>query len=135
MRTLSLILLAGLLVACSDSTTAPQPEPGPVHVRIEQASQRQTSATRYEVTAALRNHGGLGYFSLEFWSLPTSPTGQHRHWGTTEAVQVSAGYGETLTYRVETSGSHIGWIVVRVRDSGSAAWKESQCYSLGSACP
>lgn len=135
MRILPVILLAGLLAACGDSTTEPQPDPGPVHVRIEQASQRQTSATRYEVTAALRNHGGPGHFSLEFWSLRSSPTGQHRHWGTTEGVEVGAGYGETLTYAVETSGSSVGWIVVRVRDPGSAAWRESQCYSLGSACP
>jgi hypothetical protein len=81
------------------------------------------------VTVHLRNTGGPGAFTIEAWGLPHTPNGDDSYFGRTEAVEVAAGYDETVSWEFTTGTtpgfSFINWLLVFSRDQGSAQYRQT----------
>jgi hypothetical protein len=117
-------LMALALGGCSSDTTDPGNN-GPANIAVVSAQVTQSNDVQEVVSVHLTNSGGPGAFKLEFWGIPHSPNGPDSFYGETEAVEVAAGYDETVSYTVSGSNVLVGWLYVDMRDQGSAAYRQS----------
>jgi len=141
------VLLCLSVSGCSgpDPLVAPYDSPGtapnniPASVVAVAASVRRVRVDIDEVTVQLRNNGGTGVFTIEFWGVRNSPLGPHILWGASESVAVQSGFTQTLTYRVPVNDSpDVDWVIAKTRQPDSTTFVQSSCFLITTAfqaCP
>lgn len=125
MNRTAIAIVAFALTACSGGT-----EPQPVaetSVTIANASRQSPTPTSDRITLTATNSGGPGSYKLEFWSWNLNEiNGPDRLIAATEAVTVTTGYRETVTWTVTRSGyAPTERVVVLSRSQNSAIYRET----------
>lgn len=105
----------------------PPPPPAPANVKVV-----STAPGNGCVVVHLHNDGGPGAFKISFYGLPTTPNGSDTFFGTTEGVEVAAGYDESPCYTVQTSPTDppLSYLLVFSRDQGSAKYRQTDRYDV-----
>jgi predicted small lipoprotein YifL len=138
-RHLFRIVLMGALAACGgDGPVDPPPPPADARIVVTSGTVQWVTAKTDRIELSLQNTGGPGFFKVEFWGLRTSPTGSHRLFATTEAVEVQASYRENVVYNIPVSSApDTDWVIVYSRNPGTAVYRQTDCHRFNgnSTCP
>lgn len=104
----------------------------PISVAILSASQVAVDIAVNRVTVSLRNNGGSGFYRLEFWAIPNVANGPNRLLATTEPIDVTAGYQETLSWHVPVGSvqGKVYWILALSRPSGSGQYVQTSRFNF-----
>src|SRR5688500_2503823 len=134
--------------ACSGSDgTGPRDDGGsvsppadlPASVVAVSASVRRVRVDIDEVTVQLRNNGGPGVFTIEFWGVRNAPFSQHILWGSSESLAVQGGFTQNLTYRVPVNDSpDVDWVITKTRQPDGVTFVQNSCFlitALLEVCP
>lgn len=84
------------ILACGDSDSPASPS-APPQLVIRNAI-HDAFPNRGFVTLTLENTGGPGTYRIDFWAWPNVPNGSYRFLGSPPAVDVEAGYRESLVW-------------------------------------
>jgi len=124
------VATALLLMGCgADGPTSPA---GPPDVRVVEASMAslgtQNGTPVYSLTATVENRGGNGFWRAEIWANAATPGGANTLLGTSNEYEAVAGSMQTVTWEVAPAAPAA--IVVQVRDTEAAEWRESHRHDL-----
>jgi len=87
-----------------------------------------------DVTVHLKNSGGPGSYFLTFYAVSNVPNGPSRNLGSSNVVQVTATYDETVTYKIPLTEAYLGdtvdWVKVSNQQANTAVTTVTQCYLI-----